>query len=192
MTCLNTRSDAVYSRRSVLSVLLAASVLGISACSDSDNSSTDLSTVNPNDAVNPNENIPPPTDDTIADNLLRRTDYQTLLRLIEESDLVDALRADNNGMGWTLFAPSDTAFENEAFESLTAEQSDFLVRNHLHSGQLSTSELMAGELQMTAGSVEIVRNPDGGITVGGATIVAGDRVMNNGVIHFVGSVLEPL
>lgn len=186
MKCVDARPYARNPRQFVLGLLLAASVLGVSACSDSGGSGTVIPTVDPNDA------IPPASEDSIADSLLNRPDYATLLRLIEESDLTEALQGDNSGAGWTLFAPPDTAFENAALESLTAEQSSALVRNHLYSGQLSVSDIMPGELQMTLGSVEVVQNQDGSVTVGGAIIVAGDRVMSNGVIHFVNAILEPL
>jgi len=173
-------------RRSVLSVVLATCVLGISACSDSDNPTNAVPAVDPNDVV------PEASGDTIADSLLNRTDYQTLLRFIEESDLTEALQGDNAGMRWTLFAPADAAFEMAGLETLTAEQSAALVGNHLYSGQLNVADIMPGVLQMTVGSVEVVEDQDGMVTVGGSTIVAGDRVMSNGVIHFVSSVLEPL
>ena len=194
MTCVDAKPYIRCLRQSVLNLLLATSVLGISACSDSDDPGTaaDTATAPLGPTVNPNDAVPAPSPDSIADSLLMRMDFQTLLRLVEESDLVEALQGDNSGMGWTLFAPSDIAFENAGIDDFTPEQLDALVRNHLHSGQLSTAELMAGELQMTVGSVEVVRNQDGSITVGGATIIAGDRVQSNGVFHFVNSVLEPL
>ena len=195
MRCVNAKPYIRCLRKSVLNLLLATSVLGISACSDSDDSGSAADTATASmqaPIVNPNDAIPPPSPDNIADSLLMRMDFQTLLRLVEESDLVEALQGDNGGLGWTLFAPSDIAFENAGIDNLTPEQLDALVRNHLHSGQLSTAELMAGALQMTVGSVEVVRNPDGSITVGGATIIAGDRVQSNGVFHFVDAVLEPL
>lgn len=183
-------------RRSVLSLLLATSVLGISACSSGGDSGGAAPSADPNDndivVVDPNEAVPEASEDSIADGLLRRTDYQTLLRFIQENDLTEALQGDNNGVGWTLFAPDDSALESAGQDSLSAEQSGALVGLHLHSGQLNVADLIPGELQMTQGSVEVVQNPDGSVTVGGATIVAGDRVMSNGVIHFVGSVLEPL
>jgi len=169
--------------RSLLKLLLAMSLFSIAACSDNDNTANSVSVVDPNDA------IPEASLDSIADNLLNRTDYQTLLRLIELSDLTEPLQGDNNGSFWTLFAPSDAAFEAADLQSLSAEQSAELVGNHLHSGQLSVSELMPGSLQMTVGSVEVVMGDNGSITVGGSTIVAGDRVMSNGVIHFVSTVL---
>ena len=186
MKCVDARPYAFYRRQFFLGLLLAVSVLGISTCSDSGGSGTTVPVVDPNDA------IPPASEDSIAENLLNRPDYQNLLRLIEESDLTETLQGDNSGMGWTLFAPSDTAFENAGLQSLSVEQASALVRNHLFSGQLSVADIPPGELQMTLGRVEVVLNQDGSVTVGGAIIVAGDRVMSNGVIHFVSAVLEPL
>jgi len=171
-------------RRSILKLLLATSLFSLAACSDNDSS-----TVNGVPVVDPNDAIPDASLDSISDNLLNRTDYQTLLRYIELSDLTETLQGDNDGLFWTLFAPSDAAFEAADLQSLNAERSAELIGNHLHSGQLSVAELMPGALQMTVGSVEVVLSDDGSITVGGSTIVAGDRVMSNGVIHFVSTVL---
>ena len=82
MKCVDARPYAFYRRQFFLGLLLAVSVLGISACSDSGGSGTTVPVVDPNDA------IPPASEDSIAENLLNRPDYQNLLRLIEESCLL--------------------------------------------------------------------------------------------------------
>ena len=128
----------------------------------------------------------------MADFLRENMDYGTVLRLIEDADLVNDLQGDNMGMGWTLFAPSDERFVNEAFETMTQEQKVTLIKLHLYSGTLEYSELIPGPLNMIEGSVDVVSNQNGMPTVGGSTIVARDRVVANGVIHFVNAVLTPL
>ena len=193
-------------RRWMQGALIASSICLVSACSDSDNGA-DNSVPNSDDAgstitdggdvgevfvpvIDPNDVVPPPSDDTIAGTLLVRTDYQTLLMLIEQADLTDALNGDNSGNGWTLFAFTDAAFNDAGFATFTDEQNDALVRGHLHSGRLPFSSIQPGVLAMTQGSVEVTENADGTILIGGARVVARDRVFSNGIIHFVDAVLE--
>ncbi len=140
--------------------------------------------------ADPNTNIPPPTSEDIATTLLRRSDYSTLLLLIEQAGLTESLQGDNDGQGWTLFAPSDTAFENVDLSVLDATASMELVQQHLYSGTLGTEDMLDGPLMMSLGEVQVLRS-DSGLTVGGATIVGRDRVVGNGIIHFVNALLSP-
>jgi uncharacterized surface protein with fasciclin (FAS1) repeats len=144
--------------------------------------------------TDPNDNIPPPTTTDIASLLLEQSDYSTLLTLIEQAGVTELLQQDNGGLGWTLFAPSDAAFERweqDAFE-LSMEDATQLVRLHLYNGQLTTADMVAGELVMSGGSsVDIVLDAETGLSVGGAKIVGRDRVVGNGVIHYVDMPLVP-
>jgi len=164
----------------VLALLLAGSLFGLSACSDSEETSGFMS------MVDPNEQVPAPSSENIADSLRENVDYGTLLTLIEDADLVLELQGDNMGLGWTLFAPSDDAFSTDQFESLSREQQIALVRQHLYSGRVMSADLLPGPLVMSNGAtVAVTQNSDGTIAVGGATIIARDRVVSNGVIHYV-------
>ncbi len=143
--------------------------------------------------TDPNENIPPPTTTDISTLLLEQSDYSTMLLLIEQAGMTELLQQDNDGMGWTLFAPSDDAFargELDVFELDTAGAMR-LVERHLYSGRLTTAEMVDGELAMFGGSVDVVRDPETGLSVGGATIVGRDRQVGNGIIHYVNSRLLP-
>jgi uncharacterized surface protein with fasciclin (FAS1) repeats len=138
----------------------------------------------------PGDNVPAPVDETIARALLEFPDYQILLTLIEQVDLTLALDGDNDGQGWTLFAFSDIAYENENLMTVTDELTEALVKRHIFSGRLMFSDIIPGMLGMTQGIVDVVQNDDGSITIGGARVVARDRVFSNGIIHFVDSVLD--
>ncbi|MFK7996260.1 MAG: fasciclin domain-containing protein [Granulosicoccus sp.] len=178
-------AHAFMSGRTLLAAFVVFSVLGLSACSGGDEATTFVPFVDPNDVV------PPPSPDNMSVFLRENMDYGTLLRLIEDADLADALQGDNAGVGWTLFAATDGAFGDEEFELMSAEQKIDLVKLHLYSGRLAFSDLMPGMLPMTMGSIAIQQNDDGTLSVGGARVVARDRVVSNGVIHFVNLVLSP-
>jgi len=168
-------------------VCVAGMVCGLSACSEG----ADLASVVP--VVDPNDAVPPPSQDSMADFLIQNMDYGTLVTLLENAELDALLREDDNmGMGWTLFAPSDNAFANEQFESLAPAQQLALIRSNLYSGRLEYSELTPGTLTMYEGSVEVQLTQDGIPRVGGATIVARDRSVANGIIHFVNQPLSPV
>ena len=141
--------------------------------------------------VDPNEEIPDPSPDSISDTLLLRSENSVLLMLIENANLAEELGGDNDGDGWTLFAFSDVAYDNENIQTVTDEQSASLVRGHLYEGRLRYEDMRPGLLQMLEGSVEVMQNDDGTLSVGGASVVARDREFSNGIIHFVDSVLDP-
>ncbi len=143
--------------------------------------------------TDPNDNIPPPTTADIASLLLEQSDFSTLLLLIEQAGMTELLQQDNEGLGWTLFAPSDEAFargELDVFQ-LDMEGATRMVQRHLYPGRLTTAEMVEGELAMSAGSVDIVRDAETGLSVGGATIVGRDRQAGNGIIHYVDRRLLP-
>lgn len=186
MSVVTVTSVFKHHRTLGLAVLMAGSVLFVSACSDDGSNGDSLPP-----AVDPNLEVPDLNPENIANALRDNVDYGTLLNLIEDADLAEALQNDNGGVGWTLFAPRDEAFANEAFESLSGAQMNLLVRNHLYSGRLASDELLqASPLEMTEGTVDVGENADGSITVGGARIVARDRNFDNGIIHFVDAVLQ--
>jgi len=203
MNPANAIQFAFSNSRILFIALFVSSTLALSSCSDSDNPVSVPASGGPvgepgggTDSVepiaDPNDVVPPPSTDSMADFLLLNDDYGTLLRLIEDADLTQALQGDNSGMGWTLFAPPDSAFVNDEFESMTPGQRVSFIKLHLYSGTLPYFELMPGALPMTEGSVEVVIDQDGKVSVGGSTIVARDRGVSNGIIHFVSSSLVSL
>lgn len=169
--------------------LMSTSICVITACSDS-NSTSDSDNNDFVPVLDPNDSVPPASDQSIARTLLERRENGTLLMLIEQAELTTALEGDNNGEGWTLFAFSDNAFQNEEFMTFTDEQGSALVRGHLYSGRLFFSDIQPGVLPMSQGSVEVSENEDGTISIGGATVIARDREFSNGIIHFVDSVMD--
>ncbi len=184
MNLVNSASIFMPYKKFVALAVLIGPLCLVSACSSD---SSDGNVMTPE--VDPNTEVPDPISDSIADTLRENMDYGTLLNLIEDADLAEALQDDNAGLGWTLFAPSDESF-NDVLESLSSEQTKSLVRNHLYSGRIASNELVPGTLVMTEGTVAVVANGDGTVTVGGARIVARDRIFSNGIIHFVDAVLQ--
>ena len=193
MVADNAKVLHVSRRYRTFCISLVVSVFVISGCSDS-GSNNDSQFPADNDfevVTDPNDVVPDPSPLTISRTLLDRSDQSVLLTLLENADLADELDGDNDGEGWTLFAFSDVAYGNENFQSVTDEQSDSLIRRHVYQGRLRFEDIRPGILAMLQGSVEVVQNEDGTLSIGGATVIARDREFSNGIIHFIDSVLDP-
>lgn len=179
--------------RKFLPCLLAATVsVALASCSSGGDSDSDSGSEVP--FSDPNENIPDIVDATIAEQLLGdQFVFSTLVERLQQADLVDALSDDNNGEGWTVFAPENAVFGSDpVFQNLTLAQQIEAVEGHVASGTFLSTDLIPGQaITMQDGSQAFIElAPDGmNVTVGGASITSRDRRVNNGVIHRVGTLI---
>jgi transforming growth factor-beta-induced protein len=132
----------------------------------------------------------------IVETALAAGSFNTLAALVQQADLVEVLQ----GSGpFTVFAPTDEAFEAfEAenpgvLESLTPEQVSNVLRYHVVSGQVLSSDLSDGqEVETLEDSGETVTIGVGEtVTVNDAQVVTADIRTFNGVIHVIDDVLVP-
>lgn len=134
--------------------------------------------------------------------------HQTLLAAMRATDLEELL--DQAGP-FTVFAPSDAAFENIAGKSIdylldpvNRKELKELVTYHIVAGKLSASKILKAMCQgrgkatfTTVHGDEIVATMQGLDIVltdshgNSATIVAADSNQINGVIHEIDSVIQP-
>lgn len=111
-------------------------------------------------------------------------------REVSFADILD----DVDGRAWTVFAPTDAAFEalgDRAFRSL--QEGPWLtsvLHRHMVPDLLRSDELESGDLISDGGIVEVRVNGDR-ITYGGAEIVDSDMEGANGVIHVIDGVVLP-
>ena len=120
----------------------------------------------------------------------------TLVSAVEAAELVETLRSDNDGEGFTVFAPV-----NSAFAALPPEQLDRLLdpanqgllqkvlTYHVIPGEVRAADLMDGQTVTTVEGTEVTIDLDGGPSVNGADIIATDIETANGVIHLIDGVL---
>ena len=119
--------------------------------------------------------------------------FSILASLIDEADAADTL----SGSGpFTLFAPSDEAFDELPPDTLAAIRQDpqqlaTLLQHHVVAGSYPSSELEPGPLEMLDGTTLSVRVSDAEITIGGAAITEPDLEAGNGVVHVIDRVLVP-
>lgn len=118
--------------------------------------------------------------------------FSLLEQLVEEAGLTDSLAVDGP---LTLFAPVDAAFDDLPADALAQLRSDpalleTVLRHHLADGLLLTSDLATGPLPTLAGGELDVVAGDA-VTIDGASIVDGDVLAANGVVHAIDRLLLP-
>jgi transforming growth factor-beta-induced protein len=98
---------------------------------------------------------------------------------------------------FTVFAPTDAAFQAlftqlgvSGIADLTAEQLVPILKYHVLSGNVRSSDLSAGPATTLNGTITISLTPAPAIN-GNSNIVATDVQASNGVIHAIDKVLLP-
>ncbi len=120
--------------------------------------------------------------------------FSTLTMLLTEAGLVDVLR---NGDDYTVFAPTNEAFEAVPEETLQALLADIdllreVLLTHVVVGVVTSEDVVnLTEAPTAAGNVISVEAGDYGVRIGGATVTQADVMASNGVIHVVDSVIMP-
>lgn len=119
----------------------------------------------------------------------------------EYSQLADALQRTGldqtlgQQQSFTLFAPNDSAFqqmETPAGEMGEQELADVL-RYHIIPEEVTSEQLgQMTEVTMGTGETVEVAQQDGQMTISGATITSPDIRAENGVIHGIDQVLQPM
>jgi OOP family OmpA-OmpF porin len=135
-----------------------------------------------------------PDFETIVDVVESGPRLSILASLIDEADAAETL----SGSGpFTLFAPTDEAFDALPADTLAELRQDparlaELLQHHVVAGSSPSNEFEPGELEMLDGtSLNVAVADDGDIRVGGALVIEPDLVAGNGVVHVIDQVLLP-
>lgn len=111
-------------------------------------------------------------------------------REVSFADILDDL----DGRAWTVFAPTDAAFEALGEPELRSlEEGPWLtsvLHRHMVPDLLRVADLKTGDLISDGGIVEVRISGDR-ITYGGAEIVESDIEAANGVIHAIDDIVLP-
>lgn len=120
--------------------------------------------------------------------------FATLVDLVATAGLVETLRSDNMGDGFTVFAPTNAAFSDLA----TVPEGDDLVdalTYHVVAGTIGSADLSDGQVVTTVeGTTFTVNIDEEGVTLtdaagNTATVVLTDVEAANGVIHVIDTVI---
>lgn len=115
--------------------------------------------------------------------------------LVQEAGLTPTL-SDPSGGPFTLFAPTDAAFETlpaDAIAELRAnpEQLAAVVRHHIAAGRLLAIDLVEGDLAMEDGSTIAIVFDGSRVSIDGANVSESDIATLNGVVHAIDRVVLP-
>jgi len=121
------------------------------------------------------------------------------MKTLKKSVIAAGLDKVLSGTGpFTVFAPSDLAFEKMGKEELDnlmksenrAKLTD-LLNQHVVSGKINFKDLKDGEKLKTVNGKELsVHVKDGHVTIGNAKILGHDVQTSNGVIHSLDAVIK--
>lgn len=120
--------------------------------------------------------------------------FTTLLTAVEAAGLVETLQGEGP---FTLFAPTDAAFDavpDEQLEALLAdrEQLTKVLTYHVVSGRVMAADVVQLSSATSVEGSEIPVRVDGeNVTVAGANVVQTDIAASNGVIHVIDEVILP-
>lgn len=133
---------------------------------------------------------------TIAGVVSGDPNFSTLLKLVKDAGLADALSSPT--IGYTVFAPTNKAFEGVDASKLTVAQIKQILLYHVVPSRVFSPELTNGDVTMAddnKGKVTI--NLTNGATVKGksntvaSNITSTNIMATNGVIHVIDRVLLP-
>lgn len=143
------------------------------------------------------QQAPPPAPEAQAagENLVSTLEahgnFTTLVSALEQTGLAEQLQSSGQRT-YTLFAPTDAAFEAVSLDSFSAEQLRRILRYHLVSDRVTAEEAVtSGSLEAAQGGALTIEEAAGGVTVNGATVSEADIEASNGVIHVIDGVLTP-
>lgn len=188
--------------------LVAALSIPLAACSDDDDDSSTADTEAPAASEAPATTAAPadtaapgtdPVDEgalTIVETAASNPDFSTLVTAVEAAGLVETL----SGGEWTVFAPT-----NEAFEALPPGTLDDLLADpegaladvltyHVVEGKVLAADVVGldGQEVATVNGAPVTITVDGDtVMVNDATVTVTDIEASNGVIHVIDTVLVP-
>ena len=120
--------------------------------------------------------------------------FNTLLTAATKAGLVDTLTSKGP---FTVFAPTDEAFEKVPAETLNAllanpEKLKSVLLYHVVPGKMPAAKVTKESwLESAQGQSLKVTVADGSVMIDGATVAAADVMASNGVIHVIDSVILP-
>jgi transforming growth factor-beta-induced protein len=121
--------------------------------------------------------------------------FDALVAAVAAAGLVDALRSDNGGAGFTVFAPTDAAFAALGTAPSDPDALAQVLLYHVVPGTALSGSLSDGQTLATLQGGTLTVALGGGVTVQGdsnaAGVVAADVRAANGVVHAIDTVLIP-
>lgn len=130
---------------------------------------------------------------TVTEIAISSPDFSTLVAALVGTGLVDVLN--EPGSEWTVFAPTDAAFEGVDVAALDAETLTNVLLYHVIPDEITAADLIelgSGEVETASGDVLTFEVVDGAVVLNGSvTVATADIDAADGVIHIIDGVLLP-
>jgi len=129
----------------------------------------------------------------IVDTAVAAGSFDTLVQAVQAADLVETLKGEGP---FTVFAPTDEAFEKIPADQLNALLADKaaltqVLTYHVVPGKVMAADVVKLESAETAQGQSITIDAGDGVKVDSAMVVQTDIETSNGVIHVIDTVLLP-
>ncbi len=130
----------------------------------------------------------------IVDTAVSAGNFNTLVTAVKAADLVETLKGDGP---FTVFAPSDAAFEKvpgDTLNSLLADKSALanVLTYHVVAGKVSAADVVKlSEAKTVQGQNVQIEVKNGTVFIDGAQVVSADIEASNGIIHVIDTVILP-
>lgn len=127
-------------------------------------------------------------ENTIVEIAAGSDDFETLVAALEATGLDTVLNSDDDQ--YTVFAPTDDAFDGVDTSQLSAEALENILHYHVTEGRRYASSVVNAPAVETLNG-ESVTVDGTALNEGQATIAATDIEASNGVVHVIDGVLLP-
>jgi transforming growth factor-beta-induced protein len=129
----------------------------------------------------------------IVDTAVAAGSFAILTDLLTKAGLVETLKGEGP---FTVFAPTDAAFEGVSPEDLEAINSDpellkKVLTYHVVPGKVMAADIKPGDVVTVEGTTIALTVADGKVMVNDAEVLSADVAASNGVIHVIDKVLIP-
>jgi transforming growth factor-beta-induced protein len=132
---------------------------------------------------------------SVVDALVASPSFSTLVGAVGRASLVDALKNSNNGNGFTVFAPTNAAFQALGVDlsTLTADQLTNILLYHVIGSKVPASQVVSlnTAAPLGGGAISIALSNGKVVLNDKAHVIRTDLNTNNGVIHVIDAVLLP-
>ncbi len=165
----------------IRTALTTSLVLWIAACSGSDDDAEKTGVTGETGA-----DTGAPAGNSIVDIASADDRFDTLVSAVVDAGLADTL---TNGGPFTVFAPTDDAFEGVDLSGLSTEQLAEILTYHVVEGEVDSGSVPA--LADSVAGFTLFFDTSSGVVVNDATVTQADIKADNGIIHVIDTVLIP-
>ncbi|MCW1969969.1 MAG: fasciclin domain-containing protein [Anaerolineae bacterium] len=115
--------------------------------------------------------------------------YNTFTQLLAAAEKAGLLNALTNGE-YTIFAPTDVAFQSTSVANLSADQLTAILNNHIVKGRYDSAALNQAQSLKTLSGRDLGLQNGGQLKINGVNVVRTNLNATNGVIHAIDAVIR--